>query len=223
MIQAVLFDLFETLVTESGVRPARASSLGERLGIEPEAFRRQWRIRRPRVILGQLSFADALSDICEALAGRVDAPAVQEIREQRIREKAAVFHRIRDDVAALLTELTSRGVGLGVISNCFEEDVRAWPACGLARQVQCTVFSFAEGVAKPDAGIYRIAARRLGIEPATTVFIGDGGDRELEGAEQAGFRAFRAGWFSTAGIEPSRSPASDLPSTQDVLNLVAAG
>ena len=51
-----------------------------------------------------------------------------------------------------------------------------------------SVTDFAAITAKPDAGIYRIAARRLGFEPATVVFIGDGGDRELEGAEQAGFR-----------------------------------
>ena len=224
MVNAALFDLFETLVTESGVRPTRASSLGEELGVEPEAFRSQWRIRRPRVILGRLSLAKALAEICDSLTGRADTTAIQRICEQRIREKTAVFDRIRDDVAALFTDLTNRGVGLGVISNCIEEDVRAWPLCSLARQVRCEVFSFAEGVAKPDAEIYRLAARRLGIEPASAVFIGDGADDELVGAERAGFRAFRAAWFSPAGRQPRPgSTQSDVATTQDVLKLVAAG
>ena len=224
MIKAILFDLFETLVTESEVQPTRASSLGEKLGVEPQAFRSHWRIRRPRVILGQLSLAEALADICNSLAGRADTTAIQRICEQRIGEKTAVFDRIRDDVAALFTDLTNRGIGLGVISNCFDEDVRAWPVCSLARQVGCTVFSFAEGVAKPDAEIYRLAARRLGIEATSAVFIGDGGDDELVGAERAGLRAFRAVWFSTAGGQRGAgSTQSDLVSTQDVLELVAAG
>ena len=224
MVNTVLFDLFETLITESRVQPTRASSLGESLGVEPEAFRSQWHIQRPRVILGQLSLAEALAEICDSLVGGVDRTAIQRICEQSIREKAAVFAGISDDVAALCTDLTSRRVGLGVISNCFEEDVRAWPACSLAREVRRAVFSFAEGLAKPDPEIYRLAARRLGVEPATAVFIGDGADDELVGAEQAGFRAFRAAWFSTAGRQPqSGSTASDLTSTQDVLKLVAAG
>ena len=224
MVNAVLFDLFETLITESRVQPTRASSLGEQLRVKPEAFRSRWRVQRPRVILGRLSLAEALAEICDSLDGRVDKTAIQRICEQRIREKAAVFDRISDDITALLADLTNRGLDVGVISNCFEEDVRAWPVCSLARHVRCAVFSFAEGLAKPDAEIYRLAARRLGIEPATAVFIGDGGDHELAGAEQAGLRAFRAVWFSTAGPLPrSRSTNPDLVSTTDVLNLVAAG
>jgi hypothetical protein len=34
MVRAVLFDLFETLVTESETLPARASRLGDALGLE---------------------------------------------------------------------------------------------------------------------------------------------------------------------------------------------
>lgn len=224
MVKAVLFDLFETLITESSVPPTRASSLGESLGVDPAAFRSQWRVRRPRVILGQLSFAEGLAEICDSLVGRVDTAAIQRICEQRVIEKAAFFHRIRDDIAALFTDLTSLSIRLGVISNCFEEDVRAWPACSLARQTRCAVFSFAEGVAKPDSRIYRLAAHRLGIEPATAVFVGDGAESELVGAEQAGVRAFRAVWFSSAGRQPQpRSTESDLASPQDVLNVIAAG
>ena len=47
MITAVLFDLFETLVTESVVPPSRAGSLGEALGLDPVAFRAEWKARRP--------------------------------------------------------------------------------------------------------------------------------------------------------------------------------
>jgi FMN phosphatase YigB (HAD superfamily) len=224
LINAVLFDLFETLITESRARPTRASSLGAKLGLEPEAFRVQWRSRRPRVILGQLSFAEALCEVCESLSGRVDRTAIRHICEQRARDKAAVFEHISDNVAALMAELSNRDVRLGVISNCFEEDVLAWPACSLARHVQCAVFSWAEGLAKPNAEIYHLGIRRLGVEPATAVFVGNGDDDELVGAERAGLRAFRARWFSTLGPEPqSRPESSDLASTHDVMALVTAG
>ena len=41
MIAALLFDLYETLVSESGLHPARASSLAAALGLD--AFRAEWR------------------------------------------------------------------------------------------------------------------------------------------------------------------------------------
>ncbi len=224
MINAVLFDLFETIVTEVEVHPTRASSLGERLGLVPEEFRREWKIRRPRVVVGQLSFADALAEICRALAGRVDMVTVQQLREERIRQKAAVFAAISEEVSTLIATLADRGIGLGVISNCFPEDVQAWPACPLAPRFQCNVFSFAEGVAKPAGEIYERAVGRLGVAPAATVFIGDGGDTELAGAEQAGLRAFRATWFrSRWPVFRATVTGRDVASVEDVLRLVEAG
>src|SRR5438067_7380251 len=59
----VLFDLFETLVTESVTRPFSVSSLASEFGCECEAFRTQWKAVRPAVILGRLSFRQALRDI----------------------------------------------------------------------------------------------------------------------------------------------------------------
>jgi hypothetical protein len=38
MVSAVVFDLFETLVTETGTQPTRASSVGAALGLQREAF-----------------------------------------------------------------------------------------------------------------------------------------------------------------------------------------
>ena len=75
MVKAVLFDLFETLVTESGTQPTRASRLGSALGLEDAAFRVEWKMRRPRIMLGHLSFHEALTEISRTLIGRVDAVA----------------------------------------------------------------------------------------------------------------------------------------------------
>ena len=71
MTSAVLFDLYETLVTESGIRPTRASSLATALGLERDAYRREWKARRPAVVRGQMSFAEALTEISQALSGDV--------------------------------------------------------------------------------------------------------------------------------------------------------
>ena len=221
MIKAVLFDLYETLITESHVAPTRASSLADALGLERQAYRAEWKARRPRVVMGKLSFADALTEVSQTLAGTVDTAAVQRICQQRIREKAAAFAHPDDQVATLITGLVRRGVALGVVSNGFREDVLPWTDCSLAPAFQCTAFSCEEGVAKPDPEIYLRAMRRLRVQPETAVYIGDGGDNELIGAEQAGLRAFRAAWFvrgSSQGL-----PWPEFTTCDDVLALVSAG
>ena len=110
VIKAVLFDLFETLVTESHVAPTRASSLAPALGLERQAYRPEWKARRPRIVVGALSFADALMEISQTLAGTVDAAAVHAICEQRIREKVDAFARIDDQIKTLIAGLADRHI-----------------------------------------------------------------------------------------------------------------
>jgi putative hydrolase of the HAD superfamily len=225
MVEAVVFDLFETLVTESGVGPVRASTLGEALGLEREAFRAEWKLRRHQVVLGRLSFTDALMEISRTLDGGVDGAVVLEARDQRVLEKRTAFAEADPRVADMIRTLRAQDVRLAVVSNCFAEDVQAWPAWTLAREFQCAVFSWAAGLAKPDPRIYLTATRRLGVRPGASVFIGDGGDSELVGAERAGLRAFRADWFVQQRARPGspESAAPGLKTCQDVVNLVTTG
>jgi putative hydrolase of the HAD superfamily len=218
MVAAVLFDLFETLITESGIQPTRASHLAATLGLEEHAYRTAWKRQRPRIVLGQVSFVDALTEISQSLVGRADINAIREISRQRIREKAAAYARIADEIAAMVDSLASQGVQLAVVSNGFEEDVLGWAQCSLASRFKCTAFSYAERVAKPDPEIYLRAVRRLGAEPANSVYIGDGADSELAGAERAGLRAARAAWFARAASCQGDWP--ELRNLEEVLKFV---
>ena len=221
MIDAVLFDLYETLITEAPVAPTRASSLFAALGLEREAYRAEWKARRPRIVVGAMSFAEALTEISQTLAGSVDAAGIQRICQQRVREKAAACSRPANQVMALIAELVRRNVRLGVISNGFKEDLVPWSSCALAPAFRCTAFSCDEGVAKPDAEIYLRALRRIGVEPEAALYVGDGGDHELAGAEAAGIRAARAAWFAPPSAQAL--PWPELTRCDEVLALVAAG
>lgn len=221
MIAAAIFDLYETLITESGLRPTRASSLAPALGLDEHAYRAEWKKRRPRIVRGEMSFVDALAEISESLAGRVDVATIHRISEERMREKAVVYADIDDSVRTLVAGLDRRGIGLAVISNGFDEDVAGWPRCSLAPSFQCAVFSCAEHVAKPDPDIYLRALHRLGATPSAAVYIGDGGDDELVGAERAGLRAGRAAWFVREA--PRQATWPELTNAEDVLKFIDAG
>jgi putative hydrolase of the HAD superfamily len=222
MVRAILFDLFETLITESGAAPTRASSLWPELGCEREAFRVEWRAVRPHVKVGRLSFRQALSGIAKKLGGQADDATVQRLSDTRMRQKEELFTHIEPQLLRMVEGLRRRHVKLGVISNCFAEDVAGWPQCALARHFNCAVFSFDVGLAKPDPAIFLEATRRLGVDERDTWFIGDGADDELSGADAVGLRTFRALWFRRRWPSFREEPCcvGELESLKQVLNLV---
>jgi putative hydrolase of the HAD superfamily len=194
-MKAILFDLFETLITESATQPAGVSSHAAALGCERDAFRREWKALRPTVLTGRPTFAQALGDVTAAVGGVVDAPAIQRIAASRAEIKAVPYATIEPQIVDMVDQLRGRGLRLAVVSNCFAEDVAAWPQCVLAPRFDAAVFSCEAGVAKPDPAIFIGALRRLNVHPSEAIYIADGADNELAGAEQAGLRAFKALWF----------------------------
>jgi HAD superfamily hydrolase (TIGR01509 family) len=222
MRRAVLFDLFETLVTESLTRPVGVSSRAPELGCERESFRRRWKALRPAVTVGHVSFRQALEDIATTLGQHAEGATLDQLCDERTRTKAKAFAHIEDQVLVMLDQLRRRNLLLGVVSNCFAEDVAAWPHCALAARFDCAVFSFEVGLSKPDPGIYLEAIHRLGVNASEAWFIGDGGDDELLGAQQAGLRAFKATWFLRRWphFREEPSSATSIARVEDVAALV---
>lgn len=198
--KAVLFDLFETLISEyaDGVRKAGRSNRGnaERLGLAHDVYRLEWGAAHGKRMTGQYAdYYAVMRYILEGRQVRVDERVLKELYEERVLEKKAAFQGIDPDVFELLAALKQEGVKLGLISNCTEEEVRAWPDSELAPYFDEVVFSYQAGCAKPDPAIYLLACDRLGVTAEQCVFIGDGGSDELNGANGIGMRAYHAVWY----------------------------
>ena len=161
MFKAVVFDLYETLVTQSGTAVPRAGALGESLGLDATAYRREWKQMRPQVLRGELTFAEALTQIGTRLSAAIPLERVQHACDERIRANTEVFQKIDPELVALTRDLRERGVRLATISNCMAEDVVAWPTSAFAPQFTCAVFSFAVGVVKPDPGFISMRSNSL--------------------------------------------------------------
>ena len=220
MFRAVLFDLYETLVTETGAEIRNAGALGESFGVDPKAYRKEWKQLRPLVLCGRLTFHAALTQVGERLGVSIPLELMQQACDERARAKSPIFRRIDPALLAMTRELNQRGLRLGVVSNCMAEDVAGWPDSALAPQFDCTIFSFTTGLVKPDVRIYREALRQLGVGAEDAIYIGDGGDDELIGARRAGLCAAQATWFvsrDTSGVAPL------LPKPEDVGRLVVGG
>lgn len=72
---------------------------------------------------------------------------------------------------------------------CSEDLPLIWEQTPLAQVIDVAVFSSSVGLRKPDPRIYRLACARLGIESETAIFVGDGANDELAGAERVGMRS----------------------------------
>ena len=95
------------------------------------------------------------------------------------------------DALATLEELRQRGHQLGLISVCSQEVPEVWEETPFAGALDALVFSCDVGISKPDPRIYEIACERLDIEPGESLFVGDGANDELPGAERVGMTALQ--------------------------------
>jgi putative hydrolase of the HAD superfamily len=93
-----------------------------------------------------------------------------------------------DDARDTLTELASRGVRLGIITNshrCLQSFQSHFALDGL---LSAAVSSSVLGFMKPDPRIFRAALGQVGVEPERAVMVGDSLAHDVEGALAAGMR-----------------------------------
>ena len=93
-----------------------------------------------------------------------------------------------DHGVEVLRELYHRGYKLGIISNLIgETEVYDWlEADGLKELFASVILSPECGLRKPDAEIYRVSSRDLGIPCEQIASVADNQGRDIEGAREAG-------------------------------------
>ena len=197
MFDAVIFDLFETLVPVFGVGHPSAEENADALGLDRAGFAKQysemWRDRQAGAFG---SFVDLLKSIANKLGSPVVDPAVAaDLTERRSVAFARHLSRVPAEILSMLDALKSDGVAIGLISNTDGTEVADWPNSPLSDYIEVPVFSHLVGVAKPDKAIYEHACRELGHEPESCMYVGDGESDELRGANSVGLNPNCGAWF----------------------------
>jgi putative hydrolase of the HAD superfamily len=198
--RAVVFDLWDTLVDFDTVGGrAFQDKVAARLGRDPEEFAALWYEGRAQRESGSLRDYLLMLGAEGAVADEVVA-----LRHESTR----AMLRPRPGAVETLRELRERGLRVGLISVCSEDVPEVWRATPFVGLFDSTVFSCAVGMRKPDPRIYLLACEELGIEPAEAIFVGDGANDELAGAERVGMRAVL---IHREGEEPTWEEARDWP------------
>ena len=194
-VKIIIFDLFETLVSEFDARHPSITEVAQTLQLSVEDFQREYVKHRPARCTGQLDYAASLRYIVGKLGGKSSENTIKTLAERRYSAFAGHLRHVEPEILDMLNAITISGIRLGLISNTDGSEVLDWANSPLVRFFEVTIFSHAVGMVKPDPHIYQHACKNLGVPPSDCIFIGDGNSDELRGAAQVGMSPFCAAWF----------------------------
>lgn len=200
MIKAVIFDMYETLITHYHGYASEyfSAQMAEDTGIPVETFRSIWCDTRTKRTTGELSLEDALTLILKT-NNCYDEAVFQKVIEKRIYTADICFSHLHEEIVPMLLGLKEKGIKIGLISNCFSEEAKVIRESNLFSYFDALTLSYEQGVQKPDTEIYRRCAKELGVLPKECLYIGDGGSEELEAAKAFGMQAAQAVWYLKEG------------------------
>ncbi|MGH2518581.1 MAG: HAD family hydrolase [Chloroflexota bacterium] len=221
--RAIIFDLFGTLLYDFPPVSHRAviGQIAGLLGAPFEAFFAGWQATYDDRATGRLATIEA--NLRHVLAGLgLSAPAELLERATALRmDFRARNLRVREGAVEVLTELRRRGYQLGLLSDCSMEVPLLWQTTPLPPLLDAAVFSCEAGMRKPAPAMYEMIRGKLGVRAVDCLYVGDGGSRELTGAQTAGMRPV---WIPTCGedarVDPEVWPGEAIATLSELLHLV---
>ena len=193
-MKAVIFDMFETLVTLHSVPRYFGRNIAADLGADIDEFYPLWHETEEARSKGKMDFEESLYWIGE----RTHYAHPERIRsavEKRHAFKTESLQKVEYRIVSLLRELKERGYKVALISNCFLEEAEAIRASVLAPFFDVMLLSCEVGMQKPEQGIFEKCLAELAVAPEECLYVGDGGSQELETARSFGMKTLQAGWF----------------------------
>jgi putative hydrolase of the HAD superfamily len=217
-MRAVIFDLWDTIVLWSpdGHEDVH-TQMAELAGVEARALLEAFDETQVERSTGPL--VDNVRAVLTTLG--VDEAHAETFAELRRAQTRKVLVP-REGTIDTLRELRRRGIRRGLISVCSGDVQDVWDETEFALHFDEVVLSCAVGLRKPDPRIYRLACERLGVEPEDCLFVGDGANDELAGADRVGMKAVcilrpdldESLWPEARGWEPT------IRDVREVLDLV---
>jgi len=214
MIRAVIFDMYETLITHYDSPLYFSTEMAQDGRIPLEQFRKTWRDTDYARTVGELTLEEVLERIFKEYYGvgadhgtgeyqdTLDGDAhrrMQEIIRKRTRVKEELFSHLHPEIIPMLKGLRAEGYLVGLISNCFSEEAEVIRRSILFPYFDGVCLSYEQGVAKPDRMIYEKCVEMLSVKPEECLYVGDGGSRELEAAQDCGMHPVQAVWYFKEG------------------------
>ncbi len=204
MIRAVIFDMFETLITHYNSPLYFGAQMAEDAGISVDKFQSLWHPTEDDRTIGNLTLEAVLEMILKENQCYSER-TLKKIVDKRIAAKEACFRHLHNEIIPMLTNLKERGFLVALISNCFSEEAKVIRESNLYPYFDAVYLSYEQGIQKPDEKIYERCMESLSVSAEECLYVGDGGSNELEAARKLGMKALQAVWYLKDGTtQPSK-------------------
>ena len=174
MTKAVIFDMFETLVSMFSGDTYFSEDMAADLKIEVDCFRNAWHATEHDRSCGNCTIEEGIKATLEIL-GCYSEESVKLLSDKRRKNLEGIFERTPVDTIVLLQELKRRGIKIGLISNCYSDEADAIRKSSIFPYLDAALLSYEQGICKPDHEIYKKAMEELGITAEECLYVGDGG------------------------------------------------
>lgn len=201
MIKAVIFDMFETLVTLFEGRTYYSEDIANDMGLDINEFRKYWHETEYDRSTGKMTIEEGIAHAFREL-GVYSEESVRSTAEKRLDALGDTFSNIPEDSVMLLKSLKEKGIKIGLMTNTFSDERDLIRGSVLLPYFDSVMISYEQGICKPDKELYRRAVEELGVRAEECLYVGDGGSRELYGAREMGMQAVQAAWFRARAFEP---------------------
>ncbi|MBP3338775.1 MAG: HAD family hydrolase [Lachnospiraceae bacterium] len=203
MIKAIIFDMFETLITHYESPLYFGSQMAADAGVPEEDFIRVWRQTEDDRTIGKLTLEQAIELVLKK-NNRYSEEILNTIVSKREATKIECFKHLHLEIIPMLDEIKKQGLKIGLISNCFSEEAKVIRNSILFPYFDATYLSFEQGIQKPDEEIFLRCMNELQVSADECLYVGDGGSFELETAAKLGMKTLQAVWYLK---EESTQPA----------------
>lgn len=222
MIKAVIFDMYETLITLFKRPLYFGTQMSIDAGISEDKFQELWKITEIDRTIGKMTLEEALEMIL--IKNKCYSKELRDsIVQKRIAAKEECFNDLHTEIIPLLCSLKEKGIMIGLISNCFSEESYVIQKSALFPYFDAVYLSYEQGIQKPDAEIYKRCMNKLMVKADECLYVGDGGSFELEAARELGMNAVQAVWYLQDGTnQPSgrKENFKQIEKPLDVLNYI---
>jgi putative hydrolase of the HAD superfamily len=226
-VQAVIFDLFGTLVFDkfSGEKYTQfLSRQASALKLDNSQFAALWKNSFSERTIGKFETLEHnLNWIGKQLGRTLNPVSVEEVASQMV-DLTRQALTPRSQALEVLFQLRLKGIKTGLMSDCGPAVPLVWNETPFPTLFDAAAFSCKEGIRKPDPAFYQVLVDRLGVPASQCFYIGDGHSDELAGAKKMGMKAVQV-WSAIDTDEPDRLVVKDwdgitLKSLSEVLVLL---
>lgn len=198
MIKAVIFDMYETLITLYGSPVYFSRQMAEDAGISADIFTPSWRLTEDDRTTGKVT----VDEVVERILRENNCYSEEKVRlimDKKIRYKIEAFEHMHPEIIPMMKSLKARGIKIGLISNCHSEEAAVIKESVLYPYFDGACLSYDEGIKKPDLEIFKRCLEKLHLNAEECLYVGDGGSNELEAANEIGMKPAQAVWYLKEG------------------------